>query len=229
MNRMYTMNDQSNMRFYQLPKQLFENPYYKEMNIGSKTMYAILRDRQDLSIANKWVDNKGFIFFYYDVNNLSEYMNISTSTINRYKKELHKYQLLVEVRQGLNKPNRLYILKPESVENALISQNDYSRTVIMINQDMSKSLSNDTEIKETEIKDTNILHRSDFDVRVMNLLNSFAINKFSKGIRKHNGNYDLEVLEDMADEELLEVFELHLTKYAYCNMDYLQTIQYREL
>jgi len=223
------MNDQSNMRFYQLPKQLFENPYYKEMNIGSKTMYAILRDRQDLSIANKWVDNKGFIFFYYDVNNLSEYMNISTSTINRYKKELHKYQLLVEVRQGLNKPNRLYILKPASVENALISQNDYSRTVIMINQDMSKSLSNDTEIKETEIKDTNILHRSDFDVRVMNLLNSFAINKFSKGIRKHNGNYDLEVLEDMADEELLEVFELHLTKYAYCNMDYLQTIQYREL
>jgi hypothetical protein len=223
------MNDQSNMRFYQLPKQLFENPYYKEMNIGSKTMYAILRDRQDLSIANKWVDDKGFIFFYYDVNNLSEYMNISTSTINRYKKELHKYQLLVEVRQGLNKPNRLYILKPESVENALISQNDYSRTVIMISQDMSKSLSNDTELKETEIKDTNLLRRSHFDVRVLNLLNSFSINKFGKGIRKHKGNYDLEVLEDMVDEELLEVFEEHLIKYEYCNMDYLQTIQYREL
>ena len=63
MNRMYTVNDQTNMRFLQLPKSLFENNYYKEMSLGAKTMYAVLRDRQDLSIANNWVDDKGFIFF----------------------------------------------------------------------------------------------------------------------------------------------------------------------
>ena len=157
-NRFYSLDDQDLLKFIQVPKSLFDNQFYKTLSLGAKMMYSILRDRQDLSIANEWLDKNGYIFFYYDCEKLAEYMGISTSTINRYKKELIEYELLIQRRQGQGNPNRLYILKPESIENTLISHFDSSRSVNLASLEVSKSLGSDTEDSETEKSETKTLH-----------------------------------------------------------------------
>lgn len=156
MSRLYTINDHGTDKFYKLEKSLFINPIYRELSHGSKIMYAILRDRQDLSIANKWIDKNGFIFFYFDCNNMAELMNMSTNTVNTYKKELIKAELLLQKRQGQGNPNKLYILKPVNVEITLISDSSISKDTENAKLEVLKSLCNDTELNKTERTKLNI-------------------------------------------------------------------------
>jgi len=234
MSRLYSKNDQETLTFFQTPKKLYDNRIYSNISNGCKMMYSILRDRQDLSIKNDWIDDNGFIFFYYDCEKLAEYMSVSTSTINRYKKELIKARLMLQVRQGQGKPNRMYILKPESVDTTLNSHNDKSRIVDMTYLEVSKSLGNDTESKETKHNDTKYLHLFDEKTTVLlNLLNDFSIKTFGKPVRYHDPNNEYSKLEgfieDFNTNDWLEVFERHLTKYDYCNLNYLNAIIEREI
>ena len=230
MNRMYTVNDQNEIRFFQVPKRLYDNPLYKEVTNGAKMMYAILRDRQDLSIANQWVDEQGFIFFYFDVDKLSDYMNVTRPTITKYKKELVKHGLLFQKRQGQGKPNKMYILKAESVAVTLKENNLTSRSKEILQLEVKKLYTNDTELSDTESNDTENLHHLGDDVCVfLNLLEEHSLNAFGKSIRKHNGNYDLEILQDMTKDEMIEFIEDHITRYDYCNLDYVQLIQARAM
>lgn len=152
--RMYSKSSYNEIRFYQVPKLLIENPKYKDVSMAAKLMYSIMRDRQDLSIKNNWLDEDGNIYFYFDCRNLSELCNVSTSTINRYKKDLVKAELLVDIRQGQGNPNKMYILKPESIDNAMISHNDYTRVAETTTLEYSKSLQNETLYSDTKENDT---------------------------------------------------------------------------
>lgn len=155
MGKKYTVDDYETGNFYKLEKSLVLNEIYSKLSLGAKFTYAILRDRQDLSIKNKWVDSNGNIFFYFDCNNLSKLLNISTNTITKYKKELREYKLLSEERQGQGKPNRMYILKPEPIANTLNSDYLVSRNEKKMNLEPKKTLYNDTVYKDTEIKKLN--------------------------------------------------------------------------
>lgn len=148
---LYSASDETIQRFYQLPKIFDIEPFYRKMSLGAKYMYAVLRDRQDLSIQNGWLDKKGYTYFYFDCNKLSELLNVSTSTLNKYKKELIKHYLLLQVRQGQGVPNRMYILKPVTIENALNSENCISSVAKIAFLEILKSLTNDTDINDTEL------------------------------------------------------------------------------
>jgi len=97
-----------NNTFYKLPKFLFTD-YFKNMSNDSKILYAILYDRMDLSIKNNWFDKNGDVFIFFTNNQLIEVLQKSEKSIIKAKKELIKYNLLIEKRQGLNRPNMLYI------------------------------------------------------------------------------------------------------------------------
>ena len=129
----YTKKDLEQDRFYKMDKNLFNNSKYKGLSLGAKVVFSVLKDRQSLSESNQedWLDEKNRIFFYFDCVKLSELLEISTSTLNRHKKELEDYNLLFQFRQGQGKPNRMYCKKPKTIDNALISQNDKSRKVKM--------------------------------------------------------------------------------------------------
>ena len=91
-----------------MPQWLYEPPY-NALSDKAKQIYMFLFDRRTLSIQNKWFDEKGDVFVYYTNEQLMEKLNCSKPTIISAKKELTDMQLLREVRQGVNKPNRLYI------------------------------------------------------------------------------------------------------------------------
>ena len=97
-----------NNAFYQMPQWLYEPPY-NVLSDKAKQIYMFLFDRRTLSIQNKWFDEKGDVFVYYTNEQLMEKLNCSKPTIISAKKELADMGLLREFRQGVNKPNRLYI------------------------------------------------------------------------------------------------------------------------
>nr|WP_302852104.1 replication initiator protein A [Streptococcus parasanguinis] len=91
-----------------MPQWLFD-PEYKNMSLRAKVVYALIFDRRSLSLENNWYDKNGDVYMYFTNQQMMEKLNCSEKTIISSKKELEKYGLIKEVRQGVNRPNRLYI------------------------------------------------------------------------------------------------------------------------
>lgn len=130
-------------RFFRVPKLLFESDFYKTMSSDSKLLYAILKDRFDLSVKNNWIDAEGNIYFIFTVTEIGKMLGCGKDKVIKLKRELKKYDLLEEVRQGLNKPNLIYLgtLQAEKASNPLVTA------------EFGKSESNDTDISDTNYSD----------------------------------------------------------------------------
>lgn len=99
--------------FYQLPKVLFTNPLYKGISNDAKVAYALLKDRFNYSIRNNWVDENDNIYFIFTNDELMGLLSSGNQKVIKIKKELDSVGLLLQKRMGVNKPNHLYLLRPE--------------------------------------------------------------------------------------------------------------------
>ncbi|HFU3947129.1 TPA: replication initiator protein A [Streptococcus suis] len=97
-----------NNQFYQFPQWLLEEPY-GNLSHRAMLMYMLLWDRRGLSEKNGWYDENGKVYVYFTNEQFMEVLKCSKQTVVTTKEELHEIGLLREVRQGVNKPNRLYI------------------------------------------------------------------------------------------------------------------------
>ena len=199
----YTKKDLEQDRFYKMDKNLFNNSKYKGLSLGAKVVFSVLKDRQSLSESNQddWLDEKNRIFFYFDCFKLSKLLEISTSTLNRHKKELEDYNLLFQFRQGQGKPNRMYCKKPKTIDNNLISQNDKSRIVKTTKLELSKRLTNDTEFNDTEYSETENYIKGSFKKQ-----NELDVRYKSKDEFLKSLNYSLESNEFRISEMIYKEF-----------------------
>ena len=154
------ISEVKNNAFYQMPQWIYEEPY-NALSDKAKQIYMFLFDRRTLSIQNKWFDEKGDVFVYFTNEQLMEKLNCSNKPIIQAKKELSDYGLIREVRQGVNKPNRLYILG--SVESTQRKCRKYtSGSVESTHQEVSKVHAiNTNNIKTEYIKTDNINYKED--------------------------------------------------------------------
>ena len=102
------ISEVKNNAFYQFPQWLLDEEY-KDLSIRAKIMYMLIFDRRTLSIQNKWHDKNGDVFIYFTNQQFMELLNCNEKTVIKAKKELQDFGLIKEERQGVNKPNRLYI------------------------------------------------------------------------------------------------------------------------
>ncbi|QJR39786.1 DnaD domain protein [Streptococcus dysgalactiae] len=102
------IDEVKNNQFYQFPQWLLKEPY-NVLSDKAKLIYMLLFDRRTLSVENKWFDDDGKVYMYFTNEQFMELLKCSEKTIIKSKKELSNFGLLNEVRQGINKPNRLYI------------------------------------------------------------------------------------------------------------------------
>lgn len=103
------INEVKNNAFYQFPQWLLKEEPYKNLGDKAKLMYMLLFDRRTLSIKNKWYDDDGQIYMYFTNEQFMKELNCANGSVVKAKKELAQVGLLKETRQGMNKPNRLYI------------------------------------------------------------------------------------------------------------------------
>ena len=97
--------------FFKLPKCLIDDACFLGLSIDAKLLYAIFLDRVSLSIKNGWVDENGRVFIYYSVINICEILNCGTQKACKLLDELETFVALERRRQGLGKPNKLYLKK----------------------------------------------------------------------------------------------------------------------
>ncbi|QEA58295.1 replication initiator protein A [Leuconostoc koreense] len=181
---------ETNERFYKIPKALFENEFYADMKLETKMAYAILRDRFLLSIKNNWIDKNGDVYLIYKNSDLQSILSVGEKKVISLKKELADFGLLEEERQGLNKPNRLYVgninadfevihranllgdkeLSKRQFRNC---QNDRSRTAKTTGQELSKRQLSETESSETNLSETETPYLDEDETNNNNGSNNF--------------------------------------------------------
>ena len=102
------ISEVKNNAFYQFPQWLLDEEY-KHLSLRAKVMYMLIFDRRTLSIQNEWHDKNGDVFVYFTNQQFMDLLNCNEKTVIKAKKELQDFGLIKEERQGVNKPNRLYI------------------------------------------------------------------------------------------------------------------------
>ena len=111
-NNLYKINEVTQHKYYQVPKELYTNPRYKTViNNDAKMLYALLLDRMELSRTNGWIEDDGTIFLIFKREDLADMLGICVTTVWRAIKQLKEVGLIEEKRQGLNRPNLIYIGK----------------------------------------------------------------------------------------------------------------------
>ena len=147
-----------NNAFYQFPQWLLKDEPYKELGDKAKLMYMLLFDRRTLSIKNKWYDDDGRIYMYFTIEQFMQELNCSNKAVVKAKKELVEIGLLEEVRQGVNKPNRLYI--NGSVESTRQEVNKvHAGSVESTRQEVNKVHGINTNNINTNISNNNYINR----------------------------------------------------------------------
>ena len=247
----YTMADRTTTRFYQLPKELFENPIYREVSAEAKVLYTMLKDRMLLSEKNKeeWEDENGNLYCYFSNESAQKYLNRSEPYIIKLKKELHQAGLILEVRQGVNKPNRIYPLKPKTAKsgtkNCLVQElNDIkSGTKNCLVQELNDIKGNDTEYNDTEYNDTektnkwstvgggNTLYSKAKKMSQEPTTTTNELEIFNDLLFDNFGSYpsplQIDDMRYMLEEHSLEVIKLAIKEcvdYAKPNMSYMRTV-----
>jgi len=191
--RFYTAQEEVTIRFYQVPKSLFNNQIYKGLSLGSKLMYSILRDRLDLSIKNNWKDKEGYIYLIFSVEELSNILDAGERSVIRYKKSLVKYGLIHEKRLGQGKPNRIYVLKPE-LNGDQKCQNGISKDVNKTLLEVSKRHSNDTYVKDPNLNNVNKTRSGEV------VENSDAKIKEYPGVKRYRSREKEQLANEIAEE-----------------------------
>ena len=115
----YKSNETLENRYYQIPQELFENSLYKDkLNSDSKILYAFIIDRLTLSQKNNWIDSENNIYLIFTRQEVQDKLGLSEKTVIKAFKQLSETKLIFEKRQGLGKPNLIYVGKIQHEEIA---------------------------------------------------------------------------------------------------------------
>lgn len=79
-----------------------------KISSDSKLLYGAIQDRISLSYDNGWVDETG-VFCLFTRENMAKLIGRCRKTITKCMKELKSLGLIIEKRQGLCKPNKIYL------------------------------------------------------------------------------------------------------------------------
>ena len=101
--------------FYRIPKMLFINPKYQNMALDAKVLYGLLLDRMGLSSTKEeWQDEDGSIYIIFRQKEAMKLLNVKgKEKIVKLYKELEQAELIERVKQGINRPDKIYVGKVE--------------------------------------------------------------------------------------------------------------------
>ena len=215
----YFKNEVEKFQYFQLPKWLFKEPY-KKLSNNAKIMYALLYNRLDLSLESKWHDRNGQVFMYFTTAEFCEELGCSEKTVTKIKKELVTSGLLREERQGLTKPNRLYILGPKIVKREPPEPEKIpSRTVENTALDTQEVQTIKTDIRKTDI-DNNKLS---ICKEVISYLNLKTKKNFKVDTASHQKFIKARLKEGYVLEDFKKVVDIMVAKWK--GTEYEQYLQ----
>ncbi len=198
--------------FYRVPKALFQEHFWN-VSTEAKLLYGILLDRMELSARNGWMDKEGRVYIIFTIEEIKNALGCAEKKAVKLLDELEKKCGLIErKRQGLGKPNLIYVKNftagivdkhvDNSVERQFLNcQNDNSGTVQKTIQELSKVQGNYTDNNNTEYSDTYPIHSDDIQGRdsdgneLFRKYYDYFYEQLSMEYLKKDYPYDHEILE----------------------------------
>ena len=212
----YKSNETLENKFYQIPQELFVNSLYKDkLNSDSKILYAFLIDRLSLSQKNNWKDSDNNVYLIFTRQEVQEKLNLSEKTVIKAFKQLSDVKLISDKRQGLGKPNLIYVGKikheenPEQENLQLQNCKNYrSGTVNITGQELENlQIINTNNIKTDIINTDSINPKSDEELTLNKIKDKCKLNEFTVE--------DKTILEDVIDglyyKDILKVGQVTIT------------------
>lgn len=212
----YKSNETLENKFYQIPQELFVNSLYKDkLNSDSKILYAFLIDRLSLSQKNNWVDEDKNVYLIFTRQEVQDKLGLSEKTVIKAFKQLSDVKLIADKRQGLGKPNLIYVGKiiheenPEQ-ENLQIQNCKFYRsgTENFTGQELENLQTINTNNIKTDIINTDSINpKSDEEFTLNEIKNKCRLNEFT--------TEDKTILEDVINglyyKENLKVGQVTVT------------------
>ncbi|XVG95273.1 DUF6017 domain-containing protein [Eubacteriales bacterium KG125] len=138
--------------FYMIPQVLFKDEKFAKLSTDAKVLYGLFLNRVSLSKKNHWIDDQGRVYVYYTLENIQEDLHCANQKAMKLLKELESYGLIERIKQGLCKPDKIYVKNFILHQKSLVQSNEnhYSGVVKIIGPESRNSLPNNTEINNTE-------------------------------------------------------------------------------
>ncbi len=95
--------------FIRIPKALVTGENFSALSITAKILYGLLLDRMAMSVKNKWIDEEGRVYIYYQLSEIQDDMNVSKRKAIDCMGELEDIGLIQKIRQGSGLPNQIYV------------------------------------------------------------------------------------------------------------------------
>ena len=231
-------NETEQFSFYRIPKMLFKENLFKDVSAEAKVLYGLMLDRTGLSAKNRWLDEENRVYIIYTVAEIMDDLNCGNQKAAKLLSELDTVNgigLIERKRQGLGKPNIIYVKNFYSASQLQNNENHISRDVKIThqemlesnfkkcdnqesenvkikNQDFPNSHSNDNninnnKINNTDFSETPILSYQDEDEQKPDAMRWMRERKTYETLIKDNIEYDI-MVERYRREWLDEIVEI---------------------
>ena len=163
--------------FYRIPKVLFTEERFRSVSAEAKVLYGLLLDRMSLSCKNGWLDRAGRVYIIFTIDEVMTALGCADQKAGKLLHELEsKCRLIERKRQGLGKPNLIYVKNfvYKNVDNPVDNpvdntsgsstpspesrfqnrENHDSGAVKITDQESLKSRSNNTDKNDIDFSDT---------------------------------------------------------------------------
>lgn len=145
--------------FYRIPKVLFKDKTFSKISTDAKVLYGLMLDRMNLSVKNRWFDDENRVYIIYTVSDIMDELGCAEQKAIKLLSELDIKKgngLIERKRQGLGKPNIIYVKNFIYQSTPLNCENHNSRVVNIENPELRKSQFSNCENQSSEIvKNTN--------------------------------------------------------------------------
>lgn len=154
--------DEVQYSFIRVPKLLLQHEAYQRISSEAKLLYSLLLDRVGLSHKNGWKDKENRIYIIYPIAEVMEEMNCGKNKAVQLLDELEQKGLLERKRQGLGKPNLIYVksffrmVDNFGERNFLKFENQTSGGSKIKPQEVSESNPTNTNNKKTDMNHTDL-------------------------------------------------------------------------
>jgi biotin operon repressor len=202
----YTLEEVQRSTFYQMPKFLLEGEF-KKMSNDARVLFSLLRDRHDLSVKNKWQNERGEVFLIFSRENMRDMLGLSENTTLKVVKELKKLGLMEEERQGLGRPNRIYLLNPKNLD---FTTNTVNRKICgSIDSNFMGHDPSDLRPNQTEVKKTNFNENAQRSYHIISVLDQSEIsgNYEECGKLETSGNHWDNKADNKADVAVVKYYD----------------------
>lgn len=132
--------------FYRIPRLLMKEERFKELSSDAKLLYGLMLDRMSLSRKNGWLDKENRAYIYYTVEEIMEDLGCAKEKCIKVLSELDSKKglgLIEKKRQGLGKPDIIYVKNFATLESEEISKSQ---------EDSSVAFDNSSEVRKANFQ-----------------------------------------------------------------------------